>query len=158
MDQKQQQQQEQQQEQRRIYIDGIWDLFHSGHVLHLKELKELDGQCNFLIVGIISDKNASLYKRPPIYSEQDRKILIQSCKYVDQVVEDAPLIVNQQFMKDHQIDLVCHGFSNDQDFEKQSQFFKVPIKLNKFRKVQYHHGISTTNIIQKIQQLVLNPP
>ena len=143
--------------QRRIYIDGIWDLFHCGHVLHFKDIKELDGLNNCLIVGIISDKNAISYKRKPIYNELNRKILVDSCKYVDEIIVDAPLIVDQTFMKDHQIDMVCHGFSNNRDFEKQREFFKVPIELNKFRKVQYHHGISTTDIIQKIQQSALKP-
>ena len=46
---------------RRIYIDGIFDLFHMGHVLHLKDVKELDDQDNYLIVGIISDKDADNY-------------------------------------------------------------------------------------------------
>ena len=29
-------------------------------------------------------------------------------------------------------------------------FFEIPIKLNKFRNIQYFHGISTYDIINKI--------
>ena len=133
-----------------IYIDGIFDLFHKGHVLHLKKIKELDNQNNYLIVGIISDKNAEYYKRLPIYDQENRKILIESCKYVDKVIENAPLIINEKFIQEHKIDLVCHAFSNKEDEENQRDFYETPIKLNKFRSIQYFHGISTSDIINKI--------
>lgn len=136
----------------RIYVDGIWDLFHMGHILHLKDIKNLDKSDNHLIVGIISDKDAQNYKRKPIYNFEQRKILIESCKYVDEIIENSPLIINEKFLKDNSIDLVCHGFLDKKDEEKQSDFFKIPIKLNKFRAIQYNLGISTTSIINKIKK------
>lgn len=136
---------------RRIYVDGIFDLFHKGHVLHLKDIKELDNKDNYLIVGIISDKDAEGYKRKPIYDQNNRKILIESCKYVDEVIENTPLIITEKFINDNKIDLICHGFLNKNDEEEQKDFFKIPIKLNKFRAVKYNLGISTTEIINKIK-------
>ena len=136
---------------RRIYIDGIFDLFHMGHVLHFKNVKELDDQDNYLIVGIISDKDAENYKRRPIYNENNRKILVESCKYVNEVMLNAPLIITEDFIKDNRIDLICHGFLDNNDIEKQKDFFEIPIKLNKFRAVKYHNDISTTDIINKIK-------
>ena len=136
---------------RRIYIDGIFDLFHMGHVLHLKDVKELDNKDNYLIVGIISDKDAENYKRKPVYDENNRKILIESCKYVNEVMLNPPLIITEDFIKDNRIDLICHGFLDNNDIEKQKDFFEIPIKLNKFRTVKYHTGISTTDIINKIK-------
>ena len=138
---------------RRIYVDGVWDLFHMGHVKQFMELQNLDGINNFLIVGIISDKIASKYKRSPIYSENHRKILIESCKYVDAIITNPPLCINEEFMNKHRIDIVCHGFANTADAEKQEEFFKIPKKLNKFRVIDYYKGISTTHIIDKIKNL-----
>jgi cytidyltransferase-like protein len=136
----------------RIYVDGIWDLFHMGHVLHLKDIKNLDNSENYLIVGIISDKDAKNYKRKPIYNFEQRKILLESCKYVDEIIDNPPLIINEKFLADNSIDLVCHGFMNKKDEEKQTDFFKIPIELNKFRAIQYNMGISTTAIIDKIKK------
>ena len=136
---------------RRVYVDGIWDLFHIGHVKHFMELKNLDNKNNFLIVGIISDKVAEGYKRTPIYNEEHRKIWIESCKYVDEIITNPPLVLNEEFMTNHNIDLVCHGFSDINDTNKQDEFFNVPKKLGKFRAVKYNTGISTTEIIKKIQ-------
>jgi len=136
-----------------IYVDGIWDCFHMGHVLHFKKVKKLDNQDNILIVGIISDKDATEYKRKPIYDETNRKILIQSCKYVDKIIMNSPLIINEEFINKHNIDLICHGFYDLNDVKKQEEFFKIPIKLNKFRAIEYNKGISTTDIIKKIKNL-----
>ena len=137
---------------RKIYVDGIFDLFHKGHVLHFKHIKELDNLDNHLVVGIISDKDAKDYKRLPIYNQENRKILVESCKYVDEIIENAPLILTKDFIENNKIDLICHGFSNENDIKKQEKFFEVPRKMNKFKPVPYNTGISTTEIIDKIKK------
>ena len=136
---------------RRIYIDGIWDCFHMGHVLHFKKIKYLDNQENFLIVGIVNDKDATSYKREPIYNETNRKILVESCKYVNKVIVNSPLTIDKKFIKENKIDLVAHAFSNNKDLEKQESYFKVAKELGIFRRVKYNKGISTTQIINKIK-------
>lgn len=135
-----------------IYTDGIFDLFHRGHLEYIKHCKETFADV-FLIVGIVNDKDATGYKRPPIYCENDRYEIISNIKYVDKIVKDAPLIIDENFMNKHQIDYVIHSFSNEADAEKQKEFFKVPIMLNKFMTIQYYSSISTTDIIKKITQL-----
>jgi choline-phosphate cytidylyltransferase len=135
-----------------IYTDGIFDLFHRGHLEYIKQCKETFADV-FLIVGIVNDKDATGYKRPPIYCENDRYEIVSNIKYVDKIVKDAPLIIDENFMNEHQIDYVIHSFSNEADAEKQKEFFKVPIMLNKFMTIQYYSSISTTDIIKKITQL-----
>ena len=56
---------------KRIYIDGIFDLFHRGHLESLKQAKNIDKDI-YLIVGIIDDETASGYKRKPIINQFDR--------------------------------------------------------------------------------------
>lgn len=132
-----------------IYTDGIFDLFHRGHLEYIKCCKNAFDDV-FLIVGIVNDKDATGYKRAPIYCESDRYAIVENIKYVDKVIRDAPLIIDEAFMKEHQIDYVIHSFSNEADAEKQQEFFKVPIQLNKFMKINYYSSISTTDIINKI--------
>jgi choline-phosphate cytidylyltransferase len=133
-----------------IYTDGIFDLFHRGHLEYIKHCKETFDDV-FLIVGIVNDKDATEYKRPPIYSENDRYEIVSNIRYVDKIVKDAPLIIDEKFMNEHQIDYVIHSFSNEADEEKQKEFYKFPIMLNKFMKIKYYMSISTTDIIQKIK-------
>jgi ethanolamine-phosphate cytidylyltransferase len=129
-----------------IYSDGIFDLFHRGHLEYFKQMKLL----GTVIIGVIDNNTAKSYKRYPIYDELDRLELVKSCKFVDKVIFPAPLIITDKFMKEHNIDLVVHGFSNIEDAKKQDKFFEIPIKLNKFKEIKYYDKISTTSIIKKI--------
>lgn len=133
-----------------IYIDGIFDLFHRGHLESLKQSKNLRNDV-FLIVGVISDKVATSYKRQPIIKEEDRVEIIKSIKYVDKVIENPPLIITEEFIKNNSIDIVVHGFCDDADWEKQKTFFKWLIDNNKFERINYYSPISTTDIIKKIK-------
>ena len=62
---------------------GVFDLFHLGHVLMLKDCKS---NCDKLIVAINKAENLSKDKNPPIYSIDDRVQIIAACRYVDKVL------------------------------------------------------------------------
>ena len=133
----------------RIYTDGVYDLFHRGHVESLKQCKSLFDH-TYLIVGVLSDEVSTKYKREPIYKEEDRYALIENCKGVDQVVKNAPLVITEEFINQYHIDYVIHGFSNPEDKHNQDVCFNIPKQLNKFREIQYYNPISTTQIIARI--------
>lgn len=133
----------------RVYTDGIYDLFHRGHIESLKICKNLFPNTH-LIVGIIGDESAKNYKREPIYQEDDRYEIIRNIRFVDEIVPVAPLIITEEFINEHKIDYVVHSFSNPSDANKQDDFFKVPIEKNIFMEVPYYSKISTTDIIKKI--------
>lgn len=130
-----------------IYCDGVFDLFHKGHLNHLKKIKEYFSEDIFLIVGVINDEESEKYKRKPIFPEQKRKRILENCIYVDKVIITDMLIVTEEFMEKNNIDYIFHAFSNIEDKEKQKEFYEVPIKLNKFITVPYDQSISTTKII-----------
>jgi choline-phosphate cytidylyltransferase len=136
----------------RVYTDGIYDLFHRGHIESLKICKNLFPNTH-LIVGIIGDESAKNYKREPIYQEDDRYEIIRNIRFVDEIVPAAPLIITEEFINEHKIDYVVHGFSNPSDANKQDDFFKVPIEKNIFMEVPYYSKISTTDIIKKIMNM-----
>jgi choline-phosphate cytidylyltransferase len=142
-----------------IYTDGIFDLFHRGHIEYLKACKNIfknsggEEEEVFLIVGVVNDKDASGYKRVPIYNENDRYNIIENIKCVDKIIKDAPLIINEDFLEEHKIDYVIHSFSNANDEGAQNEFFKVPIQMGKFKKIQYYSSISTTDIIKRIREM-----
>tara|TARA_B100001248_G_scaffold170546_2_gene129229 strand:- start:3041 stop:3454 length:414 start_codon:yes stop_codon:yes gene_type:complete len=135
-----------------IYIDGIFDLFHRGHLESFKQIKDIYKDC-FLIVGVVSDEDAMSYKREPIISYEDRCEIIKSIKYVDKVIEKSPLTVDIDFIKKHKIDLVVHGFASKEDEKKQEVFFKEITNLGLFEKIKYYDKTSTTSIINKIKSL-----
>ena len=107
-----------------IYVDGIYDLFHAGHVNTLKNIKNMRDDVR-LIVGVVNDKDATSYKRKPVINETNRYIMLDSCKYVDEVICDAPLYTTEEFMIKHNIDLVVHSFSNKNEENNQKNFLKL---------------------------------
>ncbi len=134
-----------------IYTDGVFDLFHRGHIESFNQIKQMYPDCH-LIVGIINDKMATSYKREPIYNEEDRYCIIENIKAVDQIIKGSPLIMDEDFINKYKIDIVVHGFSSSGDSIKQDEFFKIPKQLNKFVEIQYYSKISTTDIINKIKK------
>lgn len=138
-----------------IYADGIFDVFHNGHIKHLEKIKSLYSNSQ-LIIGIISDKQANSYKRKPIINEKNRSLMVNMCKYVNRVIIGPPLILDQEFIEKEKIDLVVHAFNDDDDFEKQKPFFKIPIQLGKFKRIEYNKGISSSQIIHDFKPILFN--
>lgn len=67
------------------YVAGVFDLFHIGHLNIIKRAKDL---CDYLIVGVVSDKGAIIKnKKDLIVPFEERVEIVKSCKYVDEVVE-----------------------------------------------------------------------
>ena len=131
----------------KIFCDGIWDLFHKGHYDHLKKIKEIYNDV-YLLVGVLTDNEASEYKRKPYYNQEDRIKYVESCKYVDEVIFFEP--ITEEFMNRHNIDLVVHAYSDINDFNKQIYFYEIPIKLNKMKWIDYNQGVSTTLLLKEL--------
>ena len=68
--------------------------------------------------------------------------------YVNDTFITDELIMTEEFLTKFNIDFVVHGFTPE-DRIKQSVFFEIPIKLGKFIELDYHQGISTTNLINR---------
>ncbi len=67
------------------YIAGVFDLFHIGHLNMFKRAKE---QCDYLIVGVVSDKGVVIHKgTEPFVPFEERIEMVRSCRYVDEAVE-----------------------------------------------------------------------
>ena len=131
----------------RVYVDMVADLFHYGHANFLRQAKQFG---DHLIVGIHSDEVVKEYKRTPILTMRERVDTVSSCRYVDEVISDAPLVVDLKWLNTHRIDLVVHG---DDFSEHMKQLcYKVPIDLGILRLVSYTSSISTTEIIQRIER------
>ncbi len=75
-----------------IFTNGCFDILHRMHVEILKFSKARGGK---LIVGLNSDSSVRRLKgnERPIFSEDDRKFLLESLECVDEVIifdEDTP--------------------------------------------------------------------
>ena len=136
-----------------VYIDGVFDLFHRGHLESLIKAKNVfnDPDNTFLLVGVVSDAASASYKRQPIINEQDRVEIIRYIKLVDKVIFPCPLIVDMNFINNHNIDIVVHGFSNETDRQNQQTFYEIIKTQECFMEIDYYSNTSTTDIINKIK-------
>tara|TARA_Y100000589_G_C27152767_1_gene629615 strand:- start:315 stop:1310 length:996 start_codon:yes stop_codon:yes gene_type:complete len=132
-----------------LYCDGVFDLFHKGHLEHLKKVKNyFKNEETKLVVGIIDDKTCFEYKRKPIFDQDKRKAILDSCKYVDETIITDMLIMTTDFISENRITHVFHAFGDSKDEEKQDLFFKIPKDMGIFIPIEYNKGISTTEIIE----------
>ena len=69
-------------EQKIIWTNGCFDVLHRGHVELFRYAKSLGGK---LHVGIDSDHKVNKDKGPtrPVFSEDDRRFMVNSISYVD---------------------------------------------------------------------------
>ena len=69
-----------------LYTGGTFDLFHAGHANFLKQCRNL---AEIVIVSLNTDEFIAQYKgKSPIISYEDRKSVLLSCRYVDNVIKN----------------------------------------------------------------------
>jgi ethanolamine-phosphate cytidylyltransferase len=101
------------------------------------------------MVGVHSDETTSLYKRSPYIPQEQRYEMVKSCRYVDEVIEDAPTEITEEFLRKYNIDLVIHGDDVGNHFKKQHA---VPLQQGKMKYISYTSGVSTSEIIERIRR------
>ena len=124
------------------YTYGVYDLFHIGHINLFKRIKQ---NCDKLIVGVHNDEQVMTYKKKPIISYDDRLEIIKSCKYVDDIYENADLVTTDEILYKLNADYVFAGKENEQYIKKYYQ-----VSDNKLILLDRTGNICTSDIIKKI--------
>lgn len=125
------------------YTTGVFDMFHVGHLNILRQAKE---NCDYLIVGVSSDELVESYKnKTPIIPFEHRKEIVESIKYVDEVVIQSHRDKMKSF---HEIgfDIMFVG----SDWKGTELFNVLEKELKKYNAIihffQYTDGISSTRL------------
>ena len=127
---------------KKVYAAMSADILHQGHLNIIKKGAEL-GE---LIVGVLSDKAISSYKRLPYQSFEIRKIIIESIKGVSKAIlqEEHDYEKNLRKLRP---DFVIHGddWKNGIQKEKRENVIKVLEDWGgKLIDVPYTKGITST--------------
>lgn len=133
------------------YTTGVFDMFHIGHLNVLRNAKE---QCDYLIVGVSTDDLVKSYKhKTPVIPFEERLAIVNSIKYVDQVVPQTSM---DKFAAWEQLrfDVIFHG----DDWKGSDMYNEVEKKLNDVGVdmvfLPHTQGTSST-MLQRALQIIL---
>jgi cytidyltransferase-like protein len=129
-----------------VYADAVCDLFHAGHVEFLRQARKLGDR---LIVGLVSDADASTYKPAPIMTHAERVAVVRACRFVDRVLDNpAPLRCTRDFLDSIGADFACHG--DDFSQTEIAHWYADLIPSGRIRVVPYTRSISSRDIIERV--------
>lgn len=130
-------------------MDGSFDMMHYGHVNAFRLARTLG---THLIVGINSDVSITECKGPPLMNDLERMSMVESCKFVDQVVEECPYIMNQEYLDyvfdELKVDYVIHG--DDPCIVNGKDVYAAAKATGKYQSIPRTEGISTTDIVGRM--------
>merc|ERR1712226_1101670 len=135
----------------RVYADGICDLFHAGHARQLQQCKNLFPNV-YLLVGCCNDKLTHSRKGQTVNNEWERYENLSHCRYVDEVVKDAPWTLDEEFLSKHRIDFVAHDeapYTTGQS-EDSEDIYKWLKDSGRFCATQRTEGVSTSDLITRV--------
>ena len=139
---------------KKVYVPMAADMLHEGHLNIINEAKKL-GQ---VIIGLLTDKAIAEYKDVPLLSFEQRKIVMESIKGVNQVIEQN--IWNYEpILRKIKPDFLVHG--DDWKIGPQKEMRLKCINVlkewnGKLVEPKYTSNISSTKIQKSIKSRFIN--
>lgn len=134
----------------RVYMDGCFDLAHFGHANALRQAKACG---DTLVVGLIPDAEVLRCKGPPVLREAERRAVIASVKWVDEIIENVPYDLTPEFCETlyskHGIDFIVHG-DDPCLLPDGTDAYDAPKRAGRFRMIKRTEGVSTTDIVNRV--------
>lgn len=90
----------------RLFFEGAFDVVHSGHYNALRQAKQI---CHTLVVGVNSDEGILIHKGPPVMNIKERCILVEACKWTDEVVGGTAYVPDIPLLDSVNCQCVGHG-------------------------------------------------
>ncbi|MCY8246855.1 glycerol-3-phosphate cytidylyltransferase [Bacillus inaquosorum] len=128
---------------KKVITYGTFDLLHWGHIKSLERAKQLG---DYLVVAISTDEFNLQKQKKAYHSYEHRKLILETIRYVDEVIPEKNWEQKKQDIIDHNIDVFVMG----DDWEGKFDFLKDQCEVVYLPRTE---GISTTKIKEEIAGL-----
>ncbi|MBM6628878.1 glycerol-3-phosphate cytidylyltransferase [Mammaliicoccus vitulinus] len=125
---------------RRVITYGTYDLLHYGHIELLRRAKQ---HGDYLIVALSTDEFNKLKNKKSYYNYEQRKMMLESIRYVDLVVPEN----NWEQKTDDVLNYKVDTFLMGHDWEGEFDFLKDHCEVIYLKRTE---GISTTQIKKEL--------
>lgn len=122
---------------------GVFDLFHAGHVLMLRECKQ---HCDYLVVAVNEAGALPEGKNTPVFGLKERVLVVSACRFVDEVMTYRSEDELRSLMERIKPDIRFLG----EDYRNKpitGADLGIPIRF-----IDRSHGLSTSGIISMLRQ------
>ncbi|KAG8965694.1 hypothetical protein FRC00_003169 [Tulasnella sp. 408] len=133
----------------RIYADGVYDIFHFGHALQLRQAKLSFPEVH-LMVGVCSDELCSEHKSRTVMTHIERCESVRHCRWVDEIIPDAPWVINQEFIDKYRIDYVAHDDDPYKGSDGSDDVYHYVKQTGQFIPTRRTPGVSTSELLERI--------
>ena len=131
---------------KKVITYGTYDLLHVGHINLLRRAKELG---DYLIVVLSTDEFNAIKNKKAYHSYEDRKIILESIRYVDEVLPEYNWEQKIQDVIDNDVDIFVMG----DDWKGKFDFLKDYCEVIYLPRTE---GISTTKIKEDLNNKKCN--
>lgn len=138
-----------------VYIGMSADLIHPGHLNIIKKGADLGS----VTIGLLTDNAIASYKRIPYMTFEQRKLVVEQIKGVDNVIPQQTLNYEDN-LKLLKPDFVVHGDDWKEGIQKNTRELVIDTLAEwggKLIEVPYTEGISSTKLIQAVKEFGTTP-
>jgi glycerol-3-phosphate cytidylyltransferase len=128
---------------KKVITYGTFDLLHWGHINLLKRAKELG---DYLIVALSTDEFNAIKKKKAYHSYEHRKLILESIRYVDEVIPERNWEQKVDDIIKHNVDIFVMG----DDWKGHFDFLKEYCEVIYLPRTV---GISTTKIKHDLSKM-----
>lgn len=132
-------------------------LLDSRHMLQLRQAK-LSFPSVYLIVGVVSSELCEQHKNRPMLDSSERYEALRNCRWVDEVLEDAPWVIEPPLLEKLQIDYVAHdelpyAMGSGGAATASNDVYDWLKREGKFLPTRRTEGISTSDLMSRIVKM-----
>ncbi len=140
---------------KKVYVGMVADLLHHGHLKIIDEARKL-GE---VTVGLVTDKAASTYKRVPLLSYDQRRIIVENVKGVSNVIPQETLDYTEN-LRAIKPDYVVHGDDWKTGVQKETRQKVIEVLSEwggKVVDIPILEDISSKVLLDKIKEIGTTP-